>query len=316
MDKKKVIRKVLTIVFYILIVVFLVYYFRNIDFEIIKNANYNIFFMLLSFTIRMTGLLIMPYSWEVLIKSYHGKMLDKKKIYKIYAESWLGRYIPGKVGWIGGKILFATREGVSTEIAVVTSFLDSILQVFSSMLLAVFIIIPIHKSLQIDNQIIILVYIITAVMLVCLIPPIFNRFVGICYKIIKKKEYLPEYHIKSKTMLTSIGIVVISKVFSSLAVAVMAYAVVGNSFKATDYIYVMAVNLIATAIGMAALFAPAGLGVKESIQIFLLGSILGKENALIIVTMASLQSIVGDIVFFIATRFIKNKEKLEDGTQG
>lgn len=56
---------------------------------------------------------------------------------------------------------------------------------------------------------------------------------------------------------------------------------------------------------MVALFAPAGLGIKESLQIVMLSAVLNKEMAVVIVTMASIQSIIGDLVFFIGTRFLK-----------
>ena len=303
-DKKKKLRKCLTILFYVLMVIFIVLYLKGIDFKIIAQAKIVWPIVILSFTVRMCGLLISPFSWDRLLKAYHSNALDIKKVYRVYAESWMGRYIPGKVAWVGGKILFATQEGVKTDVAVITSFLDSILQIFSSMLVAAIFFLFSNNVILIDNSIIFMIYIATAAMLICLIPMIFNRIVSLTYRFIKKQSFPKGYAIHGKSLMLSTGIVCVAKCFSSCAVAILACAVLGG-IEAGVFFYVMAVNLVSTAIGMAAFFAPAGLGVKESMQIILLSNLLGKEATVIIVTLASLQSIVGDITMFLATRLLK-----------
>lgn len=303
-EKKNKLKKFLTILFYILMIVFIIKYLWGIDFSLIMGVKITWWVIFISFIIRMIGLLISPSSWEALLKRYHGKQLPKAKLYAIYAESWMGRYIPGKIGWIGGKILFATNEGVATDTAVITSFLDSILQVFSSMLVAVIFFLFSGGLLQINNQIVILMYVATCLVIICLLPPVFNRLVAFCYRILKNKKYTSDYWMNGRTLLKSTLIVSIAKLFSGTAVSVIAVSVMGP-LSLNNFVYIIAVNLVSTAIGMVALFAPAGLGIKESLQIVMLSAVLNKEMAVVIVTMASIQSIIGDLVFFIGTRFLK-----------
>lgn len=297
----------LIVLFYILIIIFIINYIRKIDFSIVINTDLNWKIIFCSFIVRMTGLIISPLSWEILLKAYHGKALDKKKIYPIYAESWMGRYIPGKIAWVGGKILFATQEGVKLDTAIITSFLDSILQVFSSMLVATIMFLFSWQIIDLNQQYIHMLYLCTAIMIFCLFPSIFNKIICVVYKIIKHKTYLPKYWMDGKTIILSTLLIAVAKFFSSAAVAILSMSVF-NSVSIYNLLYVMSVNLVATAIGMVALFAPAGLGIKESIQIVLLSNIFSKEAALIIVTLASIQSIAGDLLFFILTRPLKRNE--------
>lgn len=288
--------------------IFIVKYLWGIDFKLITNTKVIWSLLGTSFIIRMLGLLILPFSWEILLKRYHGRQLPKSKLFAVYAELWMGRYIPGKVAWIGGKILFASNEGVATDTAVITSFLDSILQVFSSMLVAVIFFLFAKDISAINNQIKVFMYLGTVLVIICLSPPVFNRLMGICYYILKKKKYNAQYWMDTKTIVKSTAIVSVAKLFSSTSVAILAISVI-SKLSIYNFIYIIATNLIASAIGMAALFAPAGLGIKESIQIVMLSTVISKEMAVVVVTLTSIQSIIGDIVFFLGTRFLKINKK-------
>ncbi len=310
---KQICKKAFVWAFYLLVLVFIVLYFRDIDWSAIKNVEIAWGFMALSFAVRMAGLLLQPLAWNLQLRPY-GNSLPAKKLYSIYAQSWIGRYIPGKVAWVGGKIYFATQEGVDKNVAVITSFLDSMLQVIGSLLVAAVFFLVIQRAPGVDDSLIYLTYALTAALLLCLVPRVFNFLVNLVHKVLKRTAIGEKYRMTGGAIWGSTAVVVGAKILSGMAVAIIALSAFGKVSLA-DFFYVVAANCAATAIGMAALFAPAGLGVKESLQVVLLGAVFPREVVLVVVTLASLQSILGDLVFYAAARltlgFGKKKKQEE-----
>lgn len=310
---KQICKKAFVWAFYLLVLVFIVLYFRDIDWSAIKNVEIAWGFMAVSFAVRMAGLLLQPLAWNLQLKPY-GNALPAKKLYSIYAQSWIGRYIPGKVAWVGGKIYFAAQEGVDKNVAVITSFLDSMLQVIGSLLVAAVFFLVIQRAPGVDDSLIYLTYALTAALLLCLVPRVFNFLVNLVHKVLRRTAIDEKYRMAGGPIWLSTAVVVGAKILSGMAVAIIALSVFGKVSFA-DFLYVVAANCAATAIGMAALFAPAGLGVKESLQVVLLGAVFPREVVLVVVTLASLQSILGDLVFYAAARltlgFGKKKKQEE-----
>ena len=306
---KQICKKAFVWAFYLLVLVFIVLYFRDIDWGAIKNVEIAWGFMAVSFAVRMAGLLLQPLAWNLQLKPY-GNALPAKKLYSIYAQSWIGRYIPGKVAWVGGKIYFAAQEGVDK----ITSFLDSMLQVIGSLLVAAVFFLVIQRAPGVDDSLIYLTYALTAALLLCLVPRVFNFLVNLVHKVLRRTAIDEKYRMAGGPIWLSTAVVVGAKILSGMAVAIIALSVFGKVSFA-DFLYVVAANCAATAIGMAALFAPAGLGVKESLQVVLLGAVFPREVVLVVVTLASLQSILGDLVFYAAARltlgFGKKKKQEE-----
>ena len=309
-NKKKriaVLKKALTFCFYVLVVVFVFLYFKDIEWDVLLKVEFNWGMQLGSFLLRMAGLVILPPAWGVLLKSF-GDRLSSKKLYSIYAQSWIGRYIPGKVAWLGGKIYFAVEEGVDKGTAIISSFLDSMLQVIASLLVAAIFFIIVGPLPNMDGNHVLLTYGITVALLICLIPAVFNRVVGLVHRVLKKKSIPTKYHMGGKDIVKSTAIVTVGKVLSGVAVSLLAVAVYPQ-LTFSEFIFVIAVNSSATAIGMVALFAPAGLGVKEGLQMVMLSAVLPREMVLVVITMASLQSIVVDVVFYLAARSVLGFKK-------
>lgn len=301
-EKKAMLKKALVGAFYAAVVIFIVRYFLSLDFSIIKEIKVNWLFVLLATMVRTCSLLVLPLSWQTLLNHFMDRKLTRDKLYMIYAKSWLGRYIPGKVAWIGGKIYFAAQEKIDTNVAVITSFLDSVLQVFSCMLVGVVFFI-FTDTTQVSPDTVRMLYLMTVVMIIVLIPPVFNRIVSIGYKVLKRKELGKEYWMDTKTLTKGTSLVVLSKLVSGIGTSCIIWALYPE-LTFSQFVFSIGVFSVSTAIGMAALFAPAGLGVKESMQLLLLSIIVPKEIGAITVTLVSIQSVVIDISFYLIAKAI------------
>lgn len=318
MNKKQLAKKAVVYAFYAAIVLFIVKYISDLDFSVMKHVKANGWTLLLSTGIRTCSLLMLPLSWRALLDNFTGKKLETEKLYRIYAKSWLGRYIPGKVAWVGGKIYLAAQEGIDTNVAVITSFLDSVLQIFSCMLVGtVFFLFTDTTSVSANT--VYALYGLTAVMILCLLPPVFNRLVGTVYRLMKHKKMGAEYHMNGRALTKGISIVTLSKVVSGIGTSCMVLALYPE-LTPGEFIFSIGVFSVSTAIGMAALFAPAGMGVKESIQLLLLGIVAPKEVCALTVALISIQSVIIDLAFYFISKVIFRfdhpwKKKTEENRQ-
>lgn len=301
-NRKKILKKTFMIMFYILIVIFIVRYFMGLDLSQIKNVKINYIFLVFGTAVRVISLLLLPLSWRTLLNHFSGKKISLEKIYTIYSKSWLGRYIPGKIAWVGGKIYFAIQEEIDANVAVVTSFLDAVLQVFSCMIVGV-VFLLFNDVSAINQRTIYVMYGMTAFMLICFIPPVFNRVIRLLYKVLKHQDIGNSYAMTGKTFAGSVGIVVVSKLISGIGTAFVTIAVYSD-LSLRSFVFCIGIFSVSTAIGMAALFAPAGLGVKESMQLLLLSLIVPREIGAIVVILASVQAIVIDLLFYVISKAI------------
>ena len=302
MDGKKWIKKIAVYGIYILVIAFIVKYIMGLDFRALREVRADAGMVLLSTAIRTCSLLMLPISWKALLDNFTGVHLKAQKLYRIYAKSWLGRYIPGKVAWVGGKIYLAAKEGIDTKVSVITSFLDSVLQVFSCMLVGTLFFLFTGRS-DISAYTVYALYAITAAMVISLLPPVFNWFVGGAWRILKHCPMDSGYQMSGKAMGKSVFIVTVSKMVSGIGTSCMVLALY-PSLTPEGFLFAVGVFSVSTAIGMAALFAPAGIGVRESIQLFLLESVAPREICVLTVAMISMQSVLIDLLFYCISRMI------------
>src|SRR5690606_14053307 len=111
---KSLIKKLVPIVFYGLLVVFLGLYLQSIDYSRLGEAKFHTGYFVIASILALGFRYWGAYIWTVLLRSLGAKSvrMDLTLTY-VYAKSWLGRYIPGTAPWISGKIYFAARQGIS-----------------------------------------------------------------------------------------------------------------------------------------------------------------------------------------------------------
>jgi hypothetical protein len=83
--------------------------------------------------VQLAGLALMPLLWFLLLKflwESGGNEISSDKLlnlYTSYSRSWLARYIPGRIWMFGGRLLFATRIGIPSEVVIRSMAFETIL---------------------------------------------------------------------------------------------------------------------------------------------------------------------------------------------
>lgn len=290
--------KLIPVAFYALLILFLFFYLKSIDFSQFKTVSINWYYMLLASVIGILDRFFTVAIWLVLLSSLGATDLLKSlgELTYVYAKSWMGRYIPGTAPWILGKIYFASKHGISKNKLAVSSVLEGALQITVVMAVA-FVMLIFDKRLDVvGNDFKLLMIGVLVVCILAIFPPFFNRLMALPYRMLKRKALHKDDQASASTIGRGTILFVISSFFSGFALFFVAKAVY-PSLGYHELLFVMAVGNLASAASMLAIFAPSGIGVREGIQLVLLTVIMPKEIALVIVVITRLWNVVMDLVF-------------------
>jgi len=299
--------KVFPAIFYGLLFVFLFIYLKSIDYSVFKEVEFNWWYLLVSFAFGIFFRYWSAYIWVVLLKNLGAKdvRLSTDLLY-IYAKSWLGRYIPGTAPWILGKIYFASKYGISKNKLAVSSLLEGALQIAVLLAISLLLLITDKRLDVIGPEFKFLMIAGLIGCFVSLLPPVFNFFVALAYRMFKKKTLQLEHYASTRTITTGASMYAFGALVNGISLFFIAKAMYPD-LGYEQLSFVIGAGTLASAVSMLAVFAPSGLGVREGIQLALLSIIMPTEIALLVTISTRLLGIVCDGCFYTGSLLLKKR---------
>lgn len=303
-------RWVWSMVFFALIVWFLVLYLQSIDTNKLRQLTidwkYIAIGSALSLIFRYWGAFI----WRVILRALGANHLPSfTTTTDVYARAWMGRYIPGTVPWIAGKVYLASTWGISKSRLAVASLLEGGSQVLAITFVS-FLVLGFDPRLNVLKPAAKLSLIFLGLLLlVVLIPKVFNGFIHLAYRLVKRKTVPDELRINTSAVIRSFVLYALGALLTGASCFFVILAVAPH-LAFSDIWFVIGAFGLATVAGMAAPFAPSGLGVRDGIQLALLTAILPKETALAATILLRLWSVAIDLLFLLTTRSAFFKARL------
>lgn len=301
MKNRRWVRPLVTAVFYLALTVFLVIYLTGIDWSVFAGIRIEPVFLVLALVAALIYRYWQTFIWITVLRGLgaHGARMSADLTH-VYAKSWLGRYIPGTAPWILGKIYFASRHGVSRSKLAVGSILEAAIQIAVLVLLS-------SVTLLLDARLNVLGdglrWTMLAVVVACvigLLPPVFNFGMGLVFRILRRPALGQDNRVRWSTIAVAVGQYAVGAVISGVFLFFVAKAFY-PALPWTDAPYVVAAGNLAGAASMLAVFAPGGIGVRESVQLLLLGVVVPGGIAALVAVSTRLTGIVADLVFFAVT---------------
>ncbi len=303
-------------VFFVLIVVFLVLYIRSIDFDKIRAIRPNWWYVglatVVSLLFRYLGIVV----WRGILRDLGSKELPSFAVMAdVYATSWMGRYIPGTVTWIAGKVYLASAWGISKSRLAVASLLEGGVQV-AALTFVSFLLLGFDKRFDVlSGGAKLLLMLLGIGVLVVLIPAVFNHLFVLAFRVLKRGSPHADLHINGRAVTRAFALYTVGGFLSGGACYLVAKAVM-PSLPLDTYLYVVGSFGLATVAGMAAPFAPSGLGIRDGVQLVLLTAVMPKELALVATIFIRLWSVVADALFLgIARAARPHSADTEDKTE-
>ena len=310
MNARKALLRAVPWVFYAAVAVFAFFYLKNINWSALNSVSVNWGWMAAATAASIAVRFWFARIWMFLLRSLNADLTgNEAELYLVYAKSWLGRYVPGGATWILGKIYFATKLGISKAKLGISSFLEGALQIIVVIISAA-LMLAIDPHVQSLGRTWVWLLLAAAIAgLVAVYPPVFNRVIRFGYAKVRKQDLSHEHLPDTKTIGKGIGAFAVSSVLSGLSFYFVA-AAVDPKLDASSLAFIIGASNLASALSMLAVFAPAGLGVREGIQLAMLLLVMPAEQALVATVLMRVWSIVMDALF-AAIAWILQKARLE-----
>lgn len=313
---KKLLKKSMTLIFYLALAVFLFFYLQTIDLSKLGGMQIAWQYLAIASLLGIGSRFFGTYIWFVLLKRLGAQNLNNVgQLIFVYAKSWMGRYIPGTAPWILSRIYFAAQHGVSKKKLAVSSLLEGGLKIVVMMALAIlFLAIDSRSSGVFGPNTQLILFSAFVVCIVAMLPSVFNFLVTTAYRLLRRKNLEASHLADFKTIGVGAGLYAIGSIINGLSLFFIAKAVYPE-LSYSDLVYVVGSGSLASAAGMLAVFAPSGIGVREGIQLLLLSVIMPAEFALIITVTTRLWSVAIDFAFFGLSKLLSIKRPVNQQKQ-
>ena len=284
--------------FYLMVATFLVIYASNLDWNSLLSISLAWQWIGVATLLGLATRFWFARIWIYFLSQSGAKFhkSEKLELYEVYAKSWLGRYIPGSVTWILGKVYFASKLGISKSRLAISSFIEAVLQIVTVLLSASLLLLLDPRSYQLAGNWIWVILGSAILGLFAVLPPVLRRYASKAYEILRKARLDQNLIPSNKTLGTGVLFFLGSSLLSGLALYFVALAV-DPGLGIEQLMFVLAASNLASAVSMVAVFAPAGVGVRETIQIAALLFVMSPEQALAATLLMRVLSIVWDGLF-------------------
>lgn len=293
--------------FAVLVVVFLAWYFwkNREDFASIQSVDIRVFVisMLFYFVYKFT----LASLWHYLTK-INGCSIKYEKAVTSYLYSILGKYIPGKVFMLAARLTYYKEEDAPLSKVTVCFFIENICTLLGAAMLFIVSLFFFPNEL-LENYKWLTVLLIIA-FFVCINPKIINFFLRIVGKLFKKDLQIPmKYSQMIKVVLMFIG--------NWLIVGVGFYMLVQSIYPdilPEQMLFCAGIWGISAIMGILAIFAPSGIGVREGIIVAGLSLVMPVNYAMVISVVSRLWQTIPELLLvllaFIWSR-IRNMTKIK-----
>ena len=292
--------KALKIIFGVLVGVFLAWYFRkNWDefSEKIMSVNIGIFIvsMLFYFVYKIT----LASLWHYITK-INGCSIRYEKAVTSYLYSILGKYIPGKVFMLAARLTYYKEEEAQLSKVTVCFFIENVCTLLGAAMLFIVSLFFFPNELLENYKWLTLLLI--AAFFVCIHPKIINFVLRLIGKIFKKNLEIPmKYSQMLKVVLLFIG--------NWLIVGFGFFILTKSIYPAAEWsqmLYCAGIWGVSAIMGILAIFAPSGLGVREGIIVAGLMLIMPQSDAMVISVVSRLWQTIPELLL-VAMAFVYSR---------
>lgn len=295
---------------YILVVLLIIcwFFYKSRASLIIYLQNFNATFLSAAFIFQVGFYLFQALAF-IQIQSHNSQITTKSIIFTnwfyAYIYGTMGHYIPGKISVVLGRIIALSPLGITRETAILCVFYETLITIAISFAvsLPLILITNIIGLGQYYLRIVLAISIFAAIM-VFIFTPLFKKSVFMILRLFKIS--LPDHGIflNYQALWRAIIRYMISYLCLMLAFYCFCRSIADLSCDIRTFYIVGASLIFSGAVGLIALFAPSGLGVREAGIVYFTAaatSLIPLEIALLIAVCYRFLTAIVEIVLFLVT---------------
>lgn len=298
MNAKKIIKKVLPWLVYLLVAIFIFVTLRD-NYEEVKQ--YRIArpgFLVLAVILFSMQFAANSFVWARLME-YVGESVSVWNSIQVYVSSFIVRYIPGNVWAIAARAAMNREYGVKITSSIWGWMIENVSYLLVGLCFGVLALVGFN---EIPGEFILIVAVSIPACAVFLFR--YTILEKLVRKIIKSRfpqvssSEIGKFDISLQKRAVLLGMFVFSWVLFSLQFIFVTYSVAENA--SGNVIFLSGVNALAWSVGYISLITPSGTGVRESVMILALTAFgaVGDVDAIAIALLARLTAVAGEVLLF------------------
>ena len=258
--------------------------------------------LILSFLCLVMNLAIASYAWKKILSFFHTSLpLDQS--FKIMSVSATGKYVPGKVWQYLGQMYLGQKVGLPKSVTFFSMILLFLAYNLIGILLFLFSLFFWNSFSPLLISIFLALFV--SLFVVALYPPVLNKILKIVFQLFKREALI--VRARFDQILQIFLILIIDWIIFGIGVHLLL-----NSFYSIDFsqtVILCGIFAISVIAGIFSFFVPAGLGVREGVQSYLLSLFIPVSMAILISLVMRVWMTLGELVCFLIALKIK-KPKL------
>lgn len=222
--------------------------------------------------------------------------------------SWILKYIPGQVGSVANKLLWADRRGIGKSLVAITFVYENAFLLVASIVPATVILLwSLGSEVLLDNAASLLLPLLVLVPFAVIANP--RWFHWIASQLVRralKRDVPPEYFLSSRQGVLLQLEFILPRALNGVGFLFTAFSVMRP--EPSTWLPLAAGYVLAGAIGILAVFVPSGLGVREAVVVLVAAQYMPTAQAVVLALLSRLFATAADLVvagIYGAIRFIE-----------
>lgn len=293
--------RILGVAYLVLLGVALVYLIPTLDWQKLREVRIATLPLLVAAFLGLSARYWMAFVLLLSLgKDTHGRWKPLGAVTSIFGRTWLSRYFPVKGAWVVHRLTVARKLGVSpSQMAVATGF-ESFTQVFVLSMCATGVLLIRPGSAESPETALWVAILGTLAFLIAGSPP----FLGLMIRVTGRLGLAAAREIRTPSyrqfgLVSAAHVATVILVGTSAAMVVVGFV---GPISLAQTATVVGVVALASALSMLAVFAPAGIGVREVILIYGLQGITSFEIAVVVAVVVRAMSVGLDLIFWLLSR--------------
>lgn len=248
--------------------------------------------LLFAVAVMVSGLL-----WGSMLSALGSVRVPVRDAIRVQCASWLLKYVPGQVGSVANKVLWAGQRGISRTLVVITFVYENVFLLLGSIIPTALILIFFDTLSGASTSALSgLLPVLLALVPLLLVTDrrVFRWGVNLVARRALARDVPHEYFLSSKAGFGYQLAFLVPRLINGLGFVMIVASFLDVPGDA--YVPLAAAYVLAGAVGILAVFVPSGLGVRESVIVLLASRYMPVEEAIVLSLVARLYSTVGDVV--------------------
>ena len=268
--------------------------------------------MLAAAILNLCALIIQSQTWALIQRSIgRGKNLSHAQWTQLFMIGYLGRYVPGKISMIVGRVLSLAPYGYDKKCVIYAALAENISFLVAALFAGITVLLlanaPSVAMFHVSPWIALVLATLGFALLIAIAPLIERIAIKTLLKLRSDKESAnveelsQSITIKAATKIKIFTLSVISNLLFGLSFSFILQALSNSPLTFQQLAVAMGAFPLAVGAGVLALFAPSGIGVREGVITLLLFGIVGSQLALIAALVTRVMMCIIELITYLAS---------------